>query len=79
MKLFVKQNKREGEAFPKDAFVSFGQMFDSRRDAYYEPNGFYIKIEMPFLRKYAKYVDPNTFDVKQGFMKKVFIVRNASA
>ena len=75
MKLFVNQNKREGEAFPAGAFISFGKMLDTRPGGY-TLNGFYIKIEIPFLRKYGKYVDPNTFNVEQGYLRKVFLIRS---
>jgi hypothetical protein len=73
MKLFVNQNKHEGEAYARNAFISFGKKLDARKGGFIV-NGFYIKIEFPFPRKYAQYINPNTFEPEMGHLRKVFMV-----
>ena len=69
MKLFRRHDKQEGEAFPRDAFLSFGKC---QRQT--QPDGSYIKIELPFKRT-LNYINPSTFEKTHGPCRYVWILR----
>lgn len=64
MKLVVKHNVAEGEAYPRDAIFAFGAACD----------GWYVLFRSPFVRS-MQYADANIFEIKQGPCRKVFMVR----
>ena len=69
MKLFRRQDKQEGEAFPRDAFLSIGKC--QRQD---KQDGSYIKFELPFKRT-LDYIDPTDFEKTSGPCRYVWVLR----
>lgn len=69
MKLFRRQDRQEGEAFPRDAFLSVGKCH--RQEKY---DGRYIKFELPFKRT-LEYVHPTTFEKATGSCRWCWVLR----
>ena len=78
MKLFVKQNIRSGEVYPRNTFLAYGKSLtkynvsDCQTLAEWEQvegkdktDGWYVKIEMPFTRNLL-HINTNTFDPEVG-------------
>ena len=69
MKLFKRQDKQEGEAFPRDAFLSVGEC---QRQG--NQDGSYIKFELP-IKRILDYIDPMTFEKTSGPCRYVWVIR----
>lgn len=78
MKLIVKQDIKQGEIFPRDTFISYGNSLTKYHisdcqtlteweqvEGTYKTDGWYLKIEIPFTRNML-HTNPDTFEQEDG-------------
>lgn len=87
MKLFLKQDRNEGDAFPRNVFLSWGyqhcsvmtekvvdeefQMVEQHKS--WQRNGFYFKIELPFTVT-GDYICPDTYRFRTGKCRPTIVI-----
>lgn len=78
MRLFVRQDIKQGEIYPGDTFLAYGKSLSKYRvddcqtlaeweqlEGKDKADGWYLKIEIPFTRNLL-HINPDTFDQDVG-------------